>query len=254
MVDTHSHIHILDYGLDAEQVIDNAVSVGVDRQIVVGCDLESSESAIEFAKNHQNIWASVGIHPHEASRYLSDSQLASKLGQQAGSDKVVAIGECGLDYYYNHSSKSDQISILHIQIQIALEQDLPMIFHVRDAFDDFFAAFDQYSGIRGVIHSFSSSTKDLQNIIERGLSVGLNGIMTFTKISDQLEAAKIVPITKILLETDSPYLTPHPHRGTINEPKNIEVIAEFLSNIRGVDLEYFKEQTTANSIKMFNLV
>ena len=128
-----------------------------------------------------------------------------------------------------------------------------MIFHVRDAFDDFWPIFDEYKGIRGVIHSFTATTKELDQILTRGLFVGLNGIMTFTKDDKQLEAAKSVPLDRLVLETDTPFLTPKPFRGKINEPKNVVVIAEFLSDLRGESLKELSEATTNNSNQLFNL-
>src|SRR6185312_11541821 len=130
--------------------------------------------------------ASVGIHPHEAQRYAGDAQALAAFAKLAERPKIVAVGECGLDYFYNHSPKVDQEEILRFQIELALRHDLPMIFHVRDAFDDFWSIFDEYTGIRGVIHSFTATEKELAQALERGLYIGLNGIMTFTKQVKQL--------------------------------------------------------------------
>ena len=168
-------------------------------------------------------------------------------------NKIVAIGECGLDYYYSHSPKAEQIELLHFQLGLAQKHDLPLIFHVREASDDFWPIFDQYKGVQGVIHSFSATRKDLDHILSRGLYVGLNGIMTFTKDTAQLEAAKAVPLTSLLLETDAPFLTPNPHRGTICEPKHIRVIAEFLAELRGEDLAEVASITTKNAQGLFKI-
>ena len=143
--------------------------------------------------------------------------------------------------------------MLRFQIELALQHNLPMIFHVRDAFDDFWPIFDSYRGIRGVIHNFSADEKELAQIVERGLYVGLNGIMTFTKNEDQLRAAKSVPLSQLLLETDAPFLTPAPLRGTICEPKHVSVTAEFLANLRGETLEDLAEVTTVNATNLFGL-
>jgi len=170
---------------------------------------------------------------------------------------VVAIGETGLDYHYMHSSKEQQEKLLKFQLDIAREHELPLIFHIREAFADFWKIFDDYVAqgfkIRGVVHSFSAHSTDLQEILKRNLYVGLNGIMTFTKDQGQLEAAKRIPLDKLLLETDAPYLTPVPFRGILCEPKHVRTTAEFLSQLRGENLQTVAETTTQNAVTLFGL-
>ena len=250
-IDTHCHVHAADYTLDADSVIRSADEFGVKKLICVGTDEKDSEIAVRFVQNRQNAWASIGLHPHDAK--LGQDAFAA-LSQLVSQPKIVAIGECVLDYFYNHSAKEDQITALRFQIELALSHDLPMIFHVRDAFDDFWPIFDSYSGIRGVIHSFTASEADVAAIVSRGLYIGLNGIMTFSKNESQLAAAKSVPLDRLVLETDAPFLTPVPLRGKVNEPKNVVLTAEFLSNLRGEKLEILAAATTANATKLFNLV
>ncbi len=221
--------------------------------IAVGCTLTDSQLAIDFARRHENVWASIGLHPHEGSVYVHDHKALQRFHQLASSPKVVAIGETGLDYYYNHSTKSDQQKLLRFQLDIAKERDLPLIFHVREAFDDFWPIIDEYKGLRGVVHSFSASTKEVDEILSRGLYVGLNGIMTFTKDAKQLEAAKKVPLDRLLLETDAPFLTPVPFRGTICQPKHVVETAKFLATLRGESLELLAAQTTRNATTLFHL-
>lgn len=167
--------------------------------------------------------------------------------------KIVAIGECGLDYFYGHSSKQDQEKALRYQIELALEYDLPMIFHVREAFDDFWPIFDDYQGIRGVLHSFTDSSTHLSKAIARGLYIGVNGIMTFTKIPEQLEVARHIPLDRLVLETDSPFLTPAPLRGTVNEPAHVLLVARFLSDLRQISLQEVALHTTSNARQLFSL-
>lgn len=252
-VDTHCHIQFPDYSLDVDEVIKSANDVGVNRLIVVGCSLADSQAGVEFASRHKNIWASIGLHPHEASKYVHDHHALQQFHDLASKKWVVAVGEAGLDYYYENSPKSDQIKLLRFQLDIATEFNLPMIFHVRDAFEDFWPIFDEYKGIKGVVHSFSSNKDDLEQILSRGLYVGLNGIMTFTKRPDQLEAARLVPLNKMLLETDAPFLTPVPFRGKIGEPKYVKTTGEFLANLRGENLADLASATTANAINLFSL-
>lgn len=267
LVDTHCHIHEAGREVggassvasmwqkggktNPDELISNAVVEGVEAMICVGTTVEDSEQAVQFARTRPNCFASIGIHPHEAKDYVNPSGKLQKFSNLIVGDKIVAIGECGLDYYYNNSPKEDQKMVFRAQIELALEYDLPLIFHVRDAFDDFFAIVDDYKGIRGVVHSFSSTRAVLKRIISRDLYVGLNGIMTFTKDNEQLEAAKAVPPDRLVLETDAPFLTPTPYRGTMCEPRHVVVTAEFLANLRGEKLSQLTAATTANARRLF---
>lgn len=253
LTDTHCHIQFADYMLDPEQVITEAAESGVSRMIVVGCSLPDSQAAPVFAMKHENVWASIGLHPHEASKYIHDHYALQQFHDLGSAPKVVAIGETGLDYYYEHSPKKDQKQLLRFQLDMAAEYKLPVIFHVRDAFDDFWEIFDEYAGVTGVIHSFSSTVADMEEILKRNLYIGLNGIMTFTKRSDQLEAAKRIPLEKLVLETDAPFLTPVPFRGKIGEPKYVRATAEFLADLRGESLEDLARATTSNARQLFSI-
>ncbi len=190
--------------------------------------------------------------PSAASKH-KHNDLLRKFSNLANKSKVVAVGETGLDYYYNHSPKEAQVKILRLQIELGLKHDLPLIFHVREAFEDFWQVFDSYKGVRGVVHSFSATRKELAEVLERGLYVGLNGIMTFTKKAEQLEAAKAMPLQKLLLETDAPFLTPVPYRGTICQPKHLRVTAEFLADLRGESLAELAKVTTKNTHNLFKV-
>lgn len=249
-VDTHCHIHASDYSLDATEVIASGAALGVTKAICVGTDENDSAEAVAFVQDKPNLWASIGLHPHDAKLGQDAFNALSALVSQP---KIVAIGECGLDYFYNHSDKNDQETALRFQIELALTHNLPMIFHVRDAFDDFWPIFDSYTGITGVVHSFTATEKELHEALKRGLYIGLNGIMTFSKDASQLAAAKAIPLDKLVLETDAPFLTPVPLRGKVNEIKNVVLTADFLSNIRGESLEKLGSATTSNAIKLFRL-
>lgn len=258
LTDTHCHIHFGDYGLDPDQVIADARQAGVDRLLCVGCTLEDSQGGVDFVQTRDNCWASIGLHPHEASIYAGNTQALKDFEALAARPKVVAIGECGLDYYYNHSPKKAQREILEFQLHLAQKYDLPLIFHVRDgkapedsAFEDFFAILSHFEGIRGVVHSFTANMTILDKCLKAGLYIGLNGIMTFTREPEQLAAAKAVPIANLLLETDAPFLTPAPHRGTICQPKHVVLTAEYLSNLRGETLDELSAATTQNAMALF---
>jgi TatD DNase family protein len=182
-----------------------------------------------------------------------EAEDGSVAADASSGGKIVAIGECGLDYFYGHSPREDQVRALRFQIELALEHGLPLIFHVREAFEDFWPIFDGYRGLRGVLHSFTDSRANLDKALERGLFIGLNGIMTFTKNEAQLGVAKSVPLQNLLLETDAPFLTPEPHRGTINEPARTRVVAEFLAKLRGESLVDLATETTKNARELFHL-
>jgi TatD DNase family protein len=269
LIDTHCHIHEItgsdssDHSVankwhkagvtNAEVVIADAVHAGVSTLICVGTTVADSQSAIDFVKQRSECYASIGVHPHESTEFVNNTKQIANFLQFASKPKVVAVGECGLDYFYNHSVKADQIRALELQLQLAQDSNLPVIFHVREAFDDFWPIFDNFKGIRGVIHSFTDNRSVLDQIIKRKLFVGLNGIITFTKQDSQLKMAKSVPLEFLLLETDAPFLTPEPFRGRICTPKHIGVTAEFLSNLRGESLADLAQATTNNAKTLFSL-
>ncbi len=250
LIDTHCHIHDKEFDFDIAKVMANAVNNGVETMICIGTSALDSQNAVEFARKHTNCFATVGLHPHDAKLGEDDFELLATL---VNDPKVVAIGEFGLDYFYENSPKEDQIKALRYQLELALSANKPCVFHVREAFSEFWPIFDEYTGIRGVIHSFSSSIDDLNEALKRGLYIGLNGIMTFTKDEKQLAAAKAVPLNRLVLETDSPFLTPVPKRGTINEPANVRLVAEFLSRLRGESISTLAETTTGNAHTLFGI-
>ena len=266
LVDTHCHVHESSYPLDKQEVIDRAVTAGVTRMICVGTDEKSSEEAVGFAAKHDGIYASIGVHPHETKdgwgklealatprTIPSQSGFAPGSTGPASASKLVAVGEIGLDYFYTHSPREVQIKALEAQIDLALRHDLPVIFHVREAFEDFWPVFDNFHGIRGELHSFTDSAKNLEQGLKRGLYVGVNGISTFTKVEEQRAIFASIPLDRLLLETDAPFLTPVPFRGKVNEPAFVRQIAEFHAGIRGVSSEQIAEVSTANAQALFNL-
>lgn len=253
LVDTHCHLHFADYFAEPDKAVANAKKAGVTRLVSIGINLEDSKKAIDFAGETGNVWATAGVHPHDASNFLTQKESSVILEKLLSMPKVVAVGEIGLDYYRNHSSKEDQEKALRVQVELGLKIGLPFVFHVRDAWSDFWKIIDDYKGIAGVAHSFNSDVTDLDKVLSHGLYVALNGIMTFTENESQLEAAKAVPLDKLVLETDAPFLAPQPFRGKTCEPKHIAVIAEFLANLRGEEPEHLAKATTQNAINMFGL-
>jgi TatD DNase family protein len=247
LVDTHCHIHEPSYPLDQGEVLARAEQADVQKMICVGTSEQSSREAIAFAQAHPHIFASIGVHPHDTKDgYAALADLPH--------DKVVAVGEIGLDYFYTHSPREVQITALKAQIDLALSRNLPIIFHVREAFDDFWPIFDSYNGkIRGVLHSFTDSHENMTAAIARGLYIGVNGISTFTKDPAQQEMFAAIPLSNLLVETDAPFLTPTPLRGKVNEPAFVEQVAEHHARIRGLSLDEVATRTSANAHALFAL-
>ena len=247
LIDTHCHIHE-SYELPIDEVLQHATEAGVGEYICVGTSENSSKLAIEFAENHPEAYAAIGVHPHDTKDgYGAIADLAGT------SSKIVAVGEIGLDYFYNHSPREVQIEALEAQIQVALKHDLPIIFHVREAFDDFWPIFDKYPGIRGELHSFTDSSDNLHTALNRGLYIGVNGISTFTKDETQKATFDAIPLDRLLFETDAPFLTPAPLRGKVNEPAYVKLVAQYHADRRGLRLEEIADATTANARALFNL-
>ena len=260
LIDTHCHIHEKDYP-KLQEALEEGKKNGVTKFICVGTDLESSRLAVAFAKKHKKdgAYASIGIHPHEGTvdklgDSLSDSTW-QELQELAKEPEVVAIGEFGFDFFYHKEpeARANQTKLAKKHLELANQANLPLILHIRDAFDPFFEIIKDYPDVRGVVHSFSDTPEKLKKVLSlpNNFYIGLNGIMTFSKSSEQLQSAKDVPIDRLVLETDSPYLTPPPERGTINSIKNTLRIAEFLSDLREEDLEHFCQATTANAERLF---
>jgi TatD DNase family protein len=248
LVDTHCHIHET-YELPVEEVIVRAHEEGVDRMICVGTNEESSRQALAFVTTHPEAFASIGVHPHDT----KDGHSAIAQLAEGSPEKLVAVGEIGLDYFYTNSPKEIQIKALQDQIEVALKHSLPIIFHVREAFDDFWPIVKKYEGIRGVLHSFTDSKENMEKAIAMGLYIGVNGISTFTKDETQKAMFDAIPLDRILFETDAPFLTPTPYRGKVNEPAYVRVVAEFHANRRGISLKEISEASTHNARALFSL-
>ncbi len=247
LVDTHCHVHESSYPLDRGGTLRRAKDAGVSRLVCVGTSERSSEEAISFAVAHDSVFASVGVHPHDT------KDGWKKIADLAEAEKVVAVGEIGLDYFYTHSPRDIQIMALEAQIDIAVKANLPVIFHVREAFDDFWPIFDNFHGIRGELHSFTDTKEHMEQALSRGLYIGVNGISTFTKDESQKEMFASIPLERLLLETDAPFLTPTPFRGKVNEPAFVEKVAEHHALIRGMSVTDVAQATTANAHALFAL-
>lgn len=259
-IDTHCHIHDPEFfnSVDAKKALDAAVEGGVSKMVLIATSLDDSRRTIEFAERYpEHCWASIGIHPHEASK-LSATQITAQLAELrtlARHPKVVAVGECGFDFYYNEKKQvlSLQEQLLRGQLDLAQQFRLPISFHVREAFDEFWRVFESYSGLRGVLHSFTDRKQHAERALRHGLKIGVNGIATFTSHQWQRDLFQSLPLESIVVETDAPFLTPSPIRGTINSPKNVIYITNFLAELRGEQKESIAKATTANANRLFDL-
>lgn len=249
-IDSHCHIHDPEFfGDQMQAVYERAVASSIG-MITIGTSEESSSLAVEFVKDRLDIWAAVGVHPHDTK--LGWSRIGDILKNNDKS-KIVAIGEIGLDYFYDNSPRDVQRKALEEQLQLAIDYNLPVSFHVRDAFDDFWPIFDNFPGLRGVMHSFTDSKANATLGLDKGLYIGINGISTFTKDADQIDLYRNLPIDRIILETDAPFLTPTPFRGKMNEPGYVEYVAKRCASERQVTLEEVSQVTCRNTRDLFKI-
>ena len=253
-IDTHAH---LDYPHLAEQIDDvlaRAQAADIKTIITIGVKLSTADQPKALADAYENVWCSVGIHPHEAENEPLSCDVDA-IREAADHPKVVAIGEAGLDYFYDNAPRQRQADSLRAQITVARELDVPIIIHARDADDDMAAILeDEYKkgAYRGVLHCFSSGAELARRALAIGFYVSFSGIVTFKSASEIQEVAKSVPLDRILVETDAPFLAPVPMRGKKNEPAFARHTAEFLAELRGVTVERLAEQTTDNALRLFS--
>jgi len=244
LIDTHAHLDSSDYSDDRAALIARTFAGGVG-VITVGVDLESSEAALKLAQHHRSIWAGVGVHPHEARRF--NAQVEKRLRELVTDQKVVAIGEIGLDYYRDLSPRKVQRDALVEQIELANQVDLPVIIHSRESTKDMLAILRAHRPKQGVIHSFLGDIDLAREFMDLGLYLGIGGPLTFKKNDILHDAVSEIPLDKIVLETDSPYLTPVPYRGKRNEPLYVRYVAEEIARIRDISVDVVAQITTQNA-------
>jgi len=251
-IDTHAHLNDKAFEEDLLAVLDNARSAGVSDIVVVGFDLESSQRALELTE-HPEIWAAVGIHPHDAPQATPQGLLT--LRELAKHPKVIAIGEIGLDYYWNTHPKDLQQQAFIDQIQLARESNLPFVVHDRDAHGDVLTILKEYVPYPAgfVMHCFSGSVEFSRECLRLGGYISLAGPVTFRNATKLLDVARDVPLDRLLVETDCPYLAPHPHRGQRNEPQHIPLIIQTIAEVRALTPELVGEHTTNNAKRLFKL-
>jgi len=249
-IDTHCHLDKLDS--TPEEAIIEAKQAGVQRMVTVSVDEPSLDFVSSMVQQFPEVYGSVGFHPHDAAELTED--LEQKIRKLALEEKkLIAIGETGLDYHYMYSSADVQQQVFSKQLQLAVELNLPVIMHSREAETDTLNILQEIPvPPLGVAHSFTSSFEMAKTLIEMGWYIGINGIVTFKNAEDLREVVSWLPLDRLLLETDSPFLAPTPFRGKPNKPAHIPAIATFVAELRGISLEQLSEQTSANAQRLFN--
>jgi TatD DNase family protein len=256
MIDTHAHVHDHQYDEDRAAMIERAHAAGVNTIVTIGTDLEDSERAIRTAETH-GLLATIGIHPHEAKDAPEDIAAAFDALRAGAKAPIVAIGETGLDYHYNHSPAEEQRRVLRDQIAYARAANLPVVFHQREAFDDFIAILRaewDRAAMRGVIHCFSGNAAEATTFVEEfGMLLGIGGVLTFKTAEGLRDAVRSVGLAPVIMETDCPYLAPVPYRGKRNEPAFITESAAMVAKILNVDVTDVNATTTATAQRFFGL-
>ncbi len=253
LFDSHCHVDEARFDEDRDEVLARMAASGVSRYAVVGSDMASSRHAVDFAQAHAGAYAVVGIHPHEAKGYREGD--LETLTAWLKEDKVQAIGEIGLDYYYDLSPRETQLDVCEKQMQLAYQLDMPVAYHVRDAHQDMLDLMKKQKGklSGGIIHCFSGSWEIAKEYLKMGYYISFAGPVTFKKAPKLQEAAVNVPLDRLLIETDSPYLSPEPMRGRRNEPTHVRYVAEKIAALRGLPVEELAEITTRNAMAAYRI-
>jgi TatD DNase family protein len=253
LVDTHCHLDMAAYKNDLENVVERAETAGVSKIITIGIDLKSSHEAVKLAQRFRSVSAAVGVHPHDSksfSTYIGDE--LKKLSQK---EEVVAYGEIGLDFVKKYSSKETQLKVFAQQVELAKEINLPLIIHDREAHDPIYTILKESGPFDagGVIHCFSGNTTDALRFIDLGFYISIPGVVTFNKAEVLQDAARHIPLTSLLIETDGPFLAPVPRRGKRNEPSYALYTAKKVAELKGISLGDLARQTTINAHDLFGI-
>ncbi len=260
LTDTHCHLDLDHFDPDREKVIQQAVEQGLDHILVPGIDLPSSRAAVDLAERHPMVYAAVGVHPNSATSWNAETKSA--LVALAQHPKVVAIGEIGLDYYRDWAPQPLQRKVFKEQLALAASLELPVIIHNREAFEDVLPILIAWqeelaqadavlAKSPGVLHSYSGNIMQAEDVLAHGYYLGFTGPVTFKKAVETQQVAQSMPIEKMLIETDSPYLTPHPYRGKRNQPSYVYYVAEKIAQLRGISPAEVGEITSENAKKLF---
>lgn len=250
-IDTHAHLDFPKFDDDRDAVIARARENGVEKIINITSDGRDFEKVAGIAAEYDNIWQSVGLHPHSTA-VLADPNWLDRVRNFAQGDKVVAIGEVGLDYYEMTSSKKEQIDLLEPQLDLAREMELPVILHIRESYDDVYEAVRD-ERLAGVVHCFSGNREQAEKFLELGYMISFTNIITFPKTEELAQVVKMVPLDRIMLETDAPFLAPQRIRGERCEPMHVKDVAVKIAAIKGVSAAEIESVTTKNAEKFFKI-
>lgn len=248
--DDHCHLHFHDPTPEqVAEAVAQAKSAGVARMVTVGCDVADSRAAVEVARSHEGVWATAGVHPHEARHGIEG------LRELLDEPEVVAVGECGLDYFYEHSPRDVQREVFAAQIGLAHEADLALVIHTRDAWADTFDVLAA-EGVpeRTVFHCFTGGPEEARRCLDLGAMLSISGIVTFKSSDDVREAVAMTPLDRLLVETDSPYLAPVPHRGKRNRPGFVPFVGAAVAGVLGREQGEVAEATSNNAARTYRLV
>jgi TatD DNase family protein len=254
LIDTHCHLVSEKLNNDFIQILERARLAGVEKVINISYDWQSVMLALEQNRKAPNLYTALGIQPHDAHSFtLEVGEKIKNLIKQ--NKQVIAVGEIGMDAYYSLSSMDKQIECFEYFLQTALELNLPVVIHVRNTHSEVYPRLLKFSklGLRGVIHCFTGSLEEAKQFLDCGYYISFSGIVTFKNAKEVQEVAKFIPSEKILIETDSPYLSPTPLRGRVNEPAHLIYVNEFLANLRNENVESFAEQTYQNALNLFRI-
>lgn len=250
-METHCHLDYLEpEALD--EVLDKSRDIGVERIITIAVSPDNLDTVLGIARAKENVWTTQGIHPTVAEKYTPE--VGEKIRERLDDEHVVAVGEIGLDYYYDHADPAVQRRVFEEQLQIAVDGDLPIVVHTRDADEDTAAILGNFSGKlarKGVIHSFTAGLALAEYCLSEGFCLGFNGITTFNRADNVREVVAATPLDQLLLETDAPYLTPVPYRGKPNAPFYLPFVAEKVAQVKGYDVEHLLAQAWNNSMALF---
>ncbi len=253
LIDTHCHLDAKRFDEDRPEMMARARSAGVQRMVTIGCDVEGSHRALGLAKTHADVFCSAGVHPHEAEK--AEAGFVDRLRAIAQHPKCVAIGECGLDYFYDHSPRERQAEVFAAQIRLAVELDMPLVIHVRDAWDDCLRILEDEGAAKpgGIIHCFSGSVEQAEKSLALNFYISIPGIVTFKKSGDLPTVVENCPKDRLLVETDSPYLAPAPFRGKRNEPAYVAHVAQKVADLWQTDIDDVLRVTGENAQRVFSI-
>ncbi len=254
-IDSHAHLDDERFNEDRTELINSLKENKIDMVLNIGYDLESSRASVQLANEYSQIYAVIGVHPHDAQDVPED--YLDQLRELSKEEKVLAIGEIGLDFYYDNSPRETQRKVFKEQIGLAKELNLPVVIHTRDADQETFEIIKEAvlnGGLKGVMHCYSGSVEMAREYLKLGFYISLGGPVTFKKARVPKEVAKAVPLNRLFIETDCPYLTPEPFRGRRNEPKLVAYTAETIAEIKGISIEELAEVTSRNVKELFEIL